>query len=252
MLKSANPMLRRSALIALEAYPIKLRFKDTFSMLEDKVKTVRIEAIRQLLALPVEKLDEIAKKKYTKALTEYKNVLLFTAERPETQLSLAKMYEIEKRHDKAKLVYKEALRLQPKYIPAYVNYANFYKNRGDEKSSKAILEQGLNILPETAILHHALGLWYIRAKDRDNANKSLLKAMNLDKKNARFAYVYAVSIGNTNPKKAIEILEKSYNNNQGNMELISGLIYYYQQVGDLEKSNYYDLKMKALQHRFGR
>jgi len=90
MLRNADPMVRRSALFALESFPLKMRVKKTFEMLEDSVKVVRIEAARQLMSIPMGDLDETRKKLYEKVLLEYKNTLIFTAERPETQLSIAR------------------------------------------------------------------------------------------------------------------------------------------------------------------
>ena len=61
-------------------------------------------------------------------------------------------------------------------------------------------------------------------------------------------YVYAVSVGDINPKKAITILEKSYEKNNGNIQIISGLIYYHKHIGEVKKSEVYEKKLKELQN----
>ena len=248
MLRHSDPMVRRSALTALEAFPAQMRIKETFKMLEDPVKAVRIEAARQLMLFPTGDLDETRKKIYEEGLLEYKNTLIFTAERPETQLSIAQFYEAQEKLDEAKKAYEEALRLQPQFVPAYINYSHFLQNQGKEKEAKEILQEGIRILPDMAILHHSLGLWYARAKMHQAAQKSLKKAMELEKNNGRFAYVYAVSIGEKNPQKAIEVLEKAYSEHQGDMNIISALAYYYKVVGNVKKSTAYENKAKALQN----
>ena len=72
--------------------------------------------------------------------------------------------------------------------------------------------------------------------------------MELDKDNARFSYVYAVSIGEENPKEAIKVLEESYPKHTGDMQIVSGLVYYTKQVGDTAKSEMYEKKLNALQN----
>ena len=248
MLRNNDPMVRRSALFALEYFPLKMRIKETFKMLEDSVKVVRTEAARQLMSIPVGDLDEVRKKTYEKVLLEYKNTLIFTAERPETQLSIARLHELEGKPDEAQKAYEEALRLQQQFVPAYINYSNFFKNEGKEQEAKEVIERGIKVLPKMAMLHHTLGLWYVRAKMSGEAEQSLKKASQLDKSNARFAYVYAVSVGEKSPKKAIKILEKTYTMHQGDISIISALAYYYKVTGNVEKSAAYEKKAKYLQN----
>ncbi|NOR55075.1 MAG: hypothetical protein GQ531_02585 [Sulfurovum sp.] len=248
MLRNSDPMVRRSALMALEAFPLKLRIKETFKMLEDSVSVVRLEAARQLSSLPMGNLEKAQKEALTKALNEYKASLLFTAERPETQLSLARLYTVEGKMKKAKEAYVEALRLQPMFVPAYINYSHFLQTQGKELEAKEVLENGIKVLPKMAMLHHTLGLWYVRAKESKKAEVSLKHARDLDKNNARFSYVYAISLGAHDAKAAIVVLEEAYARHQGDMSIVSGLAYYYKQVGNVKKSEMYEKKVKALQN----
>ena len=248
MLARSDAQIRRSALQALEAFPPKMRMKKTFEMLSDPVKIVRIEAARQLSAFPLGEVDEKTREVLKKAFDEYEKVLLFTAERPESQVSLGVFYTNRGLSEKAEMAYKEALHLQPQFVPAYINYANFLTAKGKHKEASELLKKGLVNVPKTGILHHALGLWYVRNKESQKAITALKKAAELDKNNARFSYVYAVSIGEKNPKKAIEILEDAYTRHTGDMQIVSGLVYYTKQVGETAKSEMYEKKLKALQN----
>jgi tetratricopeptide (TPR) repeat protein len=149
---------------------------------------------------------------------------------------------------KAQKAYKEALRLQPQFVPVYINYSDFLTQQGKNKEAFDILQKGLAKLPEIGILHHALGLWYVRNKESEKAIPELKKAAQLDQNNARFAYVYAISLGAQEPKKAIEILEEAYPKHTGDQQIVSGLAYYYKQTGNTEKSKMYGEKLKALQN----
>ena len=248
MLGRSDPGLRHSALIALEAFPLKIRIKKTFDMLKDKSKMVRMEAARQLSSLPVGNLETQQKKILAKVLTEYKESLLFTAERPETQLSLARLYTVEGKMKEAKEAYIEALRLQPMFVPAYINYSHFLQNQGKEDEAKEVLQEGIKILPNMAMLHHTLGLWYVRAKESKKAIKVFKHARDLDKNNARYSYVYAIALGEHNPQAAIVILEEAHARHQGDISIVSGLAYYYKQIGNVKKSEVYEKKVKALQN----
>ena len=248
MLRNKDVMVRRSALEALESFPLKLRFKETFKALLDPMKIVRMEAARQLASLPMGELDAERKKVLLDALKEYEDVLLFTAERPESQLSLAQFYLAKVQKEKAEKAYKEALRLQSKFVPAYVNYSHFLEQEGRGKEAFELLQKGMKNVPNMAILHHALGLWYVQNKQKDKAIVALKKAVTLDPDNARFSYVYAVAIGESHPAEAIEVLEKVYPKHTGNIQIVSGLVYYTKQVGDMKKSAMYEEKLKALQH----
>lgn len=248
MLRNSDVMTRRSALEALEAFPPKMRVKETFKALRDPIKIVRMEAARQLASFPLGELDEEKRALLTKVLDEYEKTLLFNADRPETQVSMALFYTQQRKMKKAEKAYQEALRLQEKFVPAYINYSDFLMH--DKRSDEAVkvLQKGLSILPDIAILHHALGLYYVRSKEKDKAIAELKKAVTLDANNARFSYVYAVAIGEKDPKKAINVLEAVYPKHSGDMNVVSGLVYYTKQVGETQKSAMYEKKLKSLQN----
>jgi tetratricopeptide (TPR) repeat protein len=248
MLDRSDAQIRRSALIALEVFPPEMRMKKTFEMLNDPVKIVRMEAARQLSTFPLAKVDKKRKASLEKAFEEYEEILRFTAERPESQVSLGVFYSNRKLFEKAEKAYIEALHLQKQFVPAYINYSNFLLSRGKTKEAFDILKKGIKTIPNIAVLHHALGLWYVRNKEPDKAIVELKKATELAENSARFAYVYAVAIGETDSKKAIKILEKAYLEHNGDLQIVSALAYYYKQRGDLGKSKVYEEKLEALQN----
>ncbi|MBL0708772.1 MAG: hypothetical protein JJW00_06995 [Sulfurimonas sp.] len=246
-LRRSDPQMRRAGLQALESFPPNMRMQKTFEMLSDDSKIVRMESARQLSAFPLGALSKEQKKTITKAFDEYEDILLFTAERPESQLSLGSFYTNRKMFKKAEKAFKEALSLQPQFVPAYVNYSEFLMKRGRTKEAFNILSKGIKTIPNIGILHHALGLWYVRNKESKKAIVELKKAVELDKNNARFAYVYAISLGGQDPKKAIAILEDAYTTHKADISIVSGLVYYYKQIGDIKRTVKYEKKLKKLE-----
>jgi tetratricopeptide (TPR) repeat protein len=248
LLRNSDGTIRLSALRSLEYFPPKMRIKETFKMLNDPLKTVRTEAARQLSSFPMGQLDEKNKIALKKAIEEYKKTLLFNADRPESQLALAQLYSNQKRAKEAEEAYGEALRLQPMFAPATINYSDFLKRAGRDREAYEILQKGLKVLPDIAALHYSLGLWYVRNKESEKALAELKRAVELDEDDARFSYVYAVALGEKKPKEGIRVLEAIYPRHTGDREIVGALAYYYRQVGDIERSSEYEKILKSLQN----
>ncbi|MCK9623037.1 MAG: tetratricopeptide repeat protein, partial [Methylobacter sp.] len=73
-----------------------------------------------------------------------------------------------------------------------------------------VLEQGLARLPNSADLHHSLGLLQVRLKNTEQALESLERAVRLAPKQARLSYVYAVAlIGSGRAQEARAVVRKA-------------------------------------------
>ncbi|NOR71352.1 MAG: hypothetical protein GQ532_16930 [Methylomarinum sp.] len=170
MLNSPEADIRRQALLALQSFPMQHTVAKIFPLLKDPVKIVRLEAARILAAVPRGSLAKEQTDLMNNVTEEYRQTLLFNADRPEAQVSLAELYSQQGQMAKAETAFKQALVLQPKYVPAYVNYTNFLQQQGKEQAAFELLQQGLNEVDDAA-LYHSLGLWYIRSKEKEKAWK---------------------------------------------------------------------------------
>ncbi len=245
MLRSKDADLRRQALLALETFPIQHTIGQMFPKLKDPVKTVRIEVARILSAVPRGAMDKSQSLLLDKVIEEYRQSLLFVAERPESQLSLAQLYQNLGQRDNAEKAFKEALILQAQYVPAYINYAQFLSAKGQSDEAFKLLQKGLSLIDD-ATLHHSLGLWYIRNQKTKAGQKSLQKAAEMAPENARYQYVYAVAIAEKQPELAIWILERSLKKHTGHLETLSALVSYYKQQGKEEKAREYYQKSQQV------
>jgi Tfp pilus assembly protein PilF len=95
---------------------------------------------------------------------------------------------------KAEQAFRQALRLQPDFIPAYVNLADMYRSLGQEDEAAKVIDQGLRVAPNNANLLHAKGLSLVRHHQQAEALPWLAHAHQADPANARFAYVYGVAL----------------------------------------------------------
>ena len=248
MLRNSDSDIRLSALQALEAFPAQMRVQETIKVLDDEAKMVRIEAAKQLSILPKGELDAVTAAKLSKGIEEYRQTLLFNADRPESQTALGTLYANLGEPEKAKAAFEEALRIQKAYTPATINYVHFLQNTNQEDEAFSILLNGLKNSSEQSELHYALGLWYVRHHDTTKALEALGRAANLDKDNAQFQYVYAVALANDNVKEAISILESSLKKHTGDVQTLYALVYYCRQIGDNKTAQQYQEKADALSH----
>lgn len=96
----------------------------------------------------------------------------------------------------AQKAYRAALALDPKWLPAYINWADHLRVNNRDDEGGAILQQGLRQLPDAAALHHSLGLLAMRQQNIEKALDSLSLAVRLQPDDARFSYVYAAVLAN--------------------------------------------------------
>lgn len=247
MLQSSDGAIRLGALQALEAFSPKLRIGKSVEMLDDPLKTVRTEAARQLSALPQADLPPGIKTKLDSAIEAYRQTLLFNAERAESQTALGTLYANLGEDKMAVKAYREALRLQPKFVPAYINFAHYYQQRGREKEAYSVLKTGMEVIEESAEIEHALGLWYVRNGEPKKALDALKRAANLAPDNARYQYVYAVALSQTDTPASITLLERSLARHSGHLQTLYALAYYHRQLGHTMQAELYGQKAQALE-----
>src|SRR4029453_8864169 len=163
-------------------------------MLADPVRTVRIEAARSLAGAPESQLTEGDRAAFPKALAEYTAAQIYNADRPEGRTNLGNLYA--QRGDAASAIaeYRKAIALDPTFVAAYANLADLYRARGAEGEAMTVLREGLGRNPRAAVLHHALGLAFVRQKETAESLRSLRMSVDLAPESPRFAYVYAVAL----------------------------------------------------------
>jgi len=246
MLESQNPTMRIAALQALRGFPAQYVMKYIFAALSDEAKSVRLEAMQTLLAYNTGTLTKEQQALYDGVLQEYKESLLFNTDRAESQVALAGLYRKHGKMQKAEDAYKEALRIQKFYIPAYVNYAHYFQGLKEEQKALSILQKGLKTVGKEPLLMEPLALWYIRNGQKAQGIKILQNEAEKYPKNARLQYLYGVSVADTNSKKAIKILEKALKYHSGDIAILNALVYYYKQKNNMQMSDLYASRLENM------
>jgi tetratricopeptide (TPR) repeat protein len=177
-------------------------------LLGDPLLSVRIEAAGALARLPAEELPPALAGVRVRALEEYAAVQRFNADQPEAQLNLATALAGLGRIAEAVEAAREALRLDPAFVPAYVNLADLHRMQRDDEAAERVLREGLRHAWASGAVHHALGLTLVRRGRLGAALAPLRDAMAREPANARFALVYAVALHDAGrPADAIRVLK---------------------------------------------
>lgn len=218
-LGNADPLIRMSALRALEVAAGDLRLQWAPPLLSDPVRAVRIETASLLSPIRAE-LPQSESAAFVAAEREYIAAQEAIAERPEAHANLAAIFLHRGDVQQAELSFQRALEMEPRAVAARVNLADLYRHLNRDDDAKELLLAGLTIDAESAVLHHTLGLLLIRVNEADAAMSALERAAILEPTNARFAYVYAVSL-NTFDKstQAISILRAARQSFSGDIDI---------------------------------
>lgn len=206
-IQAQDPLERLGALGALEPLGSAQRFL-AVPLLWDDLKAIRIAAARLLATAPADRLPESARAQLARGIEEYIAVQRFNEERPEAQLNLGTLYADQGRNQDAELAYRQALKRQLRFVPAYINLAHLLSGLRREQEAEGFLRRGLELNDQSADLAHALGLSLVRQKKSADALDYLAEAATLAPENSRYSYVYAVALQSAGQlDRAIAVLE---------------------------------------------
>ncbi|MEJ2315839.1 MAG: ammonia-forming cytochrome c nitrite reductase subunit c552 [Gammaproteobacteria bacterium] len=246
-LEDESPMVRLAGTRVLDSLPDELRIPLAARRLDDPVRTIRMEAARVLASAPEEALTESQRDSLDRAMEEYRQALMVNAERAESQTSLGDLLVRTGDQAGATQAYLKAVELDPTFIPAYANHADFLRHQGRDDSAEERLRAALEVDSQSAAIHHALGLTLVRRKSLDEAVEHLRLASELSPDDARYVYVYAVALESLGQRgNAIDILTTSHERHPGNRDILSALASFHMKQGDQEKASEYFAKLKAL------
>ncbi|MBK7902749.1 MAG: tetratricopeptide repeat protein [Proteobacteria bacterium] len=191
-----NPLVRLATVQLADVMPAETRATVLGPLLGDASRAVRIEAARSL-AGGQERLPQELLPRWEVASQEYIATLQYNADRPESRVALGGFRAALGQADAAHAQFIAAIQLDPEFVPAYVNAADVLRAQGRDQESADMLQRGLQRVPASATLHHALGLARIRLQQPELAIGSLRRAVELDPATARYSYVFAVALHST-------------------------------------------------------
>jgi tetratricopeptide (TPR) repeat protein len=247
-LEDDDAMVRMASIGALEGMQASMLVQLVFPLLDDPVRSVRIEAARVLAPIPVGQLQGEQLSIYNKAASEYVESQMANAERPEAQLNLGNYYAAKGELDKAVTAYKKAIELEDVFVPAYVNLSDLYRAQQNEADAYKVLLNAKQVAAGNADVHHALGLLLVRQKKTGEAIAELETAARLAPENVRYIYVYAVALNSTGkPDEAIEQLQVAHDRFPGNVEILQALVSFNRDAGNAFAAERYMKKLNSIE-----
>ena len=245
-LQDENPMVRRAAVSSLQILPPEVRWKLLSPYLQDKSRSVRFqlaETLADLLTqLPVEQRTAL-----TPVIKEYRASLAVSSDSPATQNAIAQLELNLGNTEAAEKAYRQALRIEPNYMPALLNMADFYRSTRQETEAGKLLKRALNVAPDSGAVQHSYGLLLIRKGDYQAALPHLKLAIDQADAQPRYAYVYAVALDELNQTKgAIDTLVAATQRWPNQYDLLMTLVFYLEKTGDTFSIYQYISQLSAI------
>lgn len=232
-LRHDDPLVRRAAVAALAAIEPRARVALGMPLLRDPVRTVRMEAVSSLVDVPrnVYAAEQLAA--LDQVIVEYRQAQAFNADRAEAHLNLGTLEARLGNAEAAEAAYRTVIRLQPAFVPAYINLADLYRQQGHEPQTTQTLREALQVDPENGAARHALGLSLVRQQRLRDAIPELAKAAQLRPDVPRYAYVYGVALHQTGRiQQALQVLKDAQARYPGDRDILAALAQFHRQAGD--------------------
>jgi Flp pilus assembly protein TadD len=245
-LSDSDALVRAAALRALEPLPAQALVQLAAPLLTDPVRSVRIEAA-WVLAGSESGLSPFQKPAFDSAISERIESEMSSAERPESHMNLGLLYTRLNRMKDAEFELQIALRLDTNYVPVMINLADLYRVQQREAEAQPLLEKAISVAPNAAEPVHALGLLKVRMGQQREALDLFARAATLQPNTARYAYVYGVALHSYgDPDKAIAVLKNAYKNRPGDRDVLTALITFQRDKGDVRSAMEYAEKLVQL------
>jgi tetratricopeptide (TPR) repeat protein len=246
-LKDESPLVRIAALRTLEMLPPANRFPFAGHLLRDELLAVRAEAGRVLAGTPMNQLGVADRGALQLALKDWFDTQQFNGDRPESRVNLGNLQAQGGNAAAAEQFYRQALKLDEEFVPAYLNLAELYRNQGMEREARGVLEQGISKEPEAAALHHSLGLSLVRSGETEAAVAELRRATELDPETLRYGYVLGVAQNSTGDAAgAVKTLETVQQQHPNNRDVLFALATIERDRGELKSARGWTEKMLEL------
>ncbi len=242
-----DALVRRAAAEALSEADPAQSAPILLPLLNDSVRSVRLEAAQSLAGAPLDTLGAAGENALRRAVAEYAATQQLNADRPEAHLDLANLLVREKQFDQAQAQLRDALSLEPSFAPGAVNLADLYRATGRDADGERVLRAAILRSPGDGSLQYALGLLLVRLGRKDEAIGHLAAAAKLSPQDARFALAYALALddrGRTDA--AMGVLRAEIDKHPFDGDALLALANCYERIGDWKQAMLYAKRVAQL------
>ncbi len=189
-----DPLVRFAAAQAGDALPPNVRLAELMPLVTDASALVRGEAGRALAGINSTSITESQRADIARAIATYEASQTSRIDEPDANVNIGLLRQALGETDAAEKAYRNAIETGAYFLPAYINLADLYRQAGRDRDGESLLLDALERAPDSADVHHALGLHRVRAQRTEEALASLEHAARLAPENVRYVYVYAVAL----------------------------------------------------------
>jgi predicted CXXCH cytochrome family protein len=246
-LKDPAPLVRFGALGGTRRMNAELRWQLAQHLLEDPLLVLRIEAAALLAPLLESDLLQADRARLINAIRDYTSTQLLNADRPEALTNLGDIYATVGNDVDAERAYRDALDLDPGWVPALVNLADFYRGRGRNGEGAPLLKQAVTESPQNGDVRFAYGLLLVRQGRSAEALAELEQAMQLSPNNAHYRYVYGVALNSeASSAEAITVLRNGHEKFPEDIDILFALATIERDRGDTAQALIYARRLLRL------
>jgi predicted CXXCH cytochrome family protein len=152
LLSDDDPVVRVASISVFDTDDHITRAQVLAPLLQDPVKSVRIAAARQFLAIPIDQLASDTAESASRAMSEWQASLLAKVDFPETQLVLGGIALATRNLQSAEAAFREAVRLDPQIVDAWLMTIRIRLALGDINGAQSIVSKALAANPDDEIL----------------------------------------------------------------------------------------------------
>jgi predicted Zn-dependent protease len=246
-LRNESAVVRLGALESSELLPPAQRLQLVAPLLSDSLRVLRVAAARLLAAVPSSQWTPDQRAAFQRASGEFIETQRQNADRAEARVNLGTFLAELGDLAGGQVELQSAIRLEPGFVPAYVNLADVYRSAGRDADGEHLLRDGLARTPASPMLHYTLGLVLTRLNRGDTALREFARAASLDPGNARFSYVHAVALHSAGKVgTAIATLEATLATHPRDGDVLSALAAFHSERGDSAQARRYRDRLSVL------
>lgn len=204
LLDDPAALLRRGAALLQTNASGDKRVDRLVPLLSDPIRAVRIAAAGLLVDIPPLAFPAQATLPYDRAMAEYRDSLLASADLPETQMNLAALAQRTGHPQAAEAALKRALALNGHFEDAWLRLGELQHSRSRSAEAVETFRRGLTALPDSGLLHRSLGLLQIERSALDEGIMALERAADLLPEDGRLRYNLALAYARADQPQAAE------------------------------------------------
>ena len=171
-----EPLIRQTAISAINQLGVDKDAKLIFPLLYDPVKAVRIQAALAVAGLQNLDLSSEQQRVLNKGIEEFIEAMAHAGDFPASRFNLGLMYSALGKIQKTIENYQAAIAIDRKFIPAHNNLAMLYNRIGQNQKAEHHLRQILSDYPNHYEIAYSLGLLLAEEKKYQEAAFYLKKA----------------------------------------------------------------------------